>query len=59
MSGSGAALIKKIRAKAEVGGGNAVYALASIPAPAPPSPVRPPGMPTDFAVRCSEDGSLS
>src|SRR5690606_11456724 len=44
MSRAGAALIKKVRAKAEQVGDNSVYALAQIPPPAEPAPVGAPGV---------------
>jgi hypothetical protein len=57
MADAGSDAIKKIRAKAATDG-SGVYALASIPAPATPSPVPPPGTPTDFNVTLNPDGSL-
>lgn len=57
MSNAGSDVIKKIRAKAATDGDN-VYVLASIPAPAAPSPVPPPGTPSDFVVTLNPVGSL-
>lgn len=48
MNTAGAALIKKIRAKAQATGDMNVYTLSEIPAPPVPSPVGDLGMPTDF-----------
>jgi hypothetical protein len=57
MSSAGSDVIKQIRAK--VGSsGNSVYSLAQISAPAQPSPLGPPGKPTDFTVKLNADGSL-
>jgi hypothetical protein len=53
----GATLIKQIKAKAGQAGPG-VYALASIPAPAIPSPVAPPGTPYKFEVVLQQDGSM-
>jgi hypothetical protein len=58
LSQVGAALIAKVRAKAALGGGTAVYALAGLPTPATPSPVGNPGTPSNFAVQLFQDGSL-
>jgi hypothetical protein len=58
MAGAGADIIKQIRAKAATDG-DGVYFLAQIPAPATPSPVPPPGKPTDFTVALSEGGGLT
>jgi hypothetical protein len=55
----GADLIKKIRAKAGQVGGDSVYVLADVPPPATPTPVGPPGKPTDFGVELQEDGTLN
>lgn len=59
MSTAGAALIKKIRAKAEQVGNNSVYPLASIPPPAIPSPAGRPGTPSQFKAQLNPDGSLT
>ena len=58
LSTFGAGLVKKIGAYAQTGGGEAVYALAQLPAPPTPSPVGPPGTPTGFKVELNQDGSL-
>jgi hypothetical protein len=57
MQNAGSDIIKQIRAKAATDGDN-VYVLAQIPPPALPSPVPPPGTPTDFIVTLNPDGSL-
>jgi hypothetical protein len=57
MANAGADVIKKIRAKAATDG-DGVYALASIPAPATPSPVGPPGVATNFTVELIQGGAL-
>jgi hypothetical protein len=44
---------------ADAGGGDGVYALASIPAPRSPSPAPPPGKPTAFAAALNADGSVT
>lgn len=54
----GADLIKKIRAKAGQVGGDSVYVLADVPPPATPSPVGPPGTPSDFKAALTPDGAL-
>ena len=54
---AGAAIINQIRAKA-ASGGDGVYALAQIPAPAVPAPVGRPGTPTGFEVALNGDGAL-
>jgi hypothetical protein len=58
MSTAGAAAIKKIRGKAEQVGGNSVYELAEIPAPATPSPIGPPGTPFGLKAVLNPDGSI-
>ncbi len=58
MGDLGSALIKKIRAKAEMVGGDSVYVLASVPPPATPTPVGPPGQPTDLVVKLTQTGAL-
>lgn len=51
--------VKTIRAYAESSPDPAtVYNLAQIPEPAPPSPIAPPGQPTDFRVSLEPDGSV-
>lgn len=57
MDVAGSNIIKKVRAKAGTDG-YTVYVLASIPAPATPSPVPAPGTPTDFTTTLNPDGSL-
>lgn len=57
MTGAGSDIIRQIRAKGAIDG-DSVYFLAQIPAPAAPSPVGPPGTPTDFKVELNPDGSL-
>jgi hypothetical protein len=57
MTNAGSDIIKKVRAKAATDG-NGVYALASIPAPALPSPVPAPGTPSDFVATLNPDGSV-
>ena len=57
MDVAGQAIIKQVRAKAAMAG-DGVYALAQLPAPAIPSPVGNPGVPTDFGVKLFQDGSL-
>ncbi len=55
---AGADIIKNIRAKAATVGGNSVYELAEIPAPATPTPVSTLGQPTDFKAELGQDGSI-
>lgn len=57
MKEAGSAIIKKIRAKAATDG-EGIYFLASIPAPARPSPLPPPGKPTNFTFTLREVGTL-
>ena len=58
MGDAGAAIITQIRAKAATAG-DGVYALAQIPAPATPTPVGPPGTPTDFGVKLAQNGAVT
>jgi hypothetical protein len=58
MATAGADIIKQIRAKAATDGAS-VYILAEIPAPALPTPVPPPGTPSDFAATLNPDGTLA
>jgi hypothetical protein len=51
-------VVKQIRTAAANGNAAQVYQLAEIPAPATPSPVGPPGTPTDFKVKLQPDGWL-
>jgi hypothetical protein len=53
-----ASIIKQVRAKADLSG-NSIYALASLPIPAAPSPVPPPGTPTNFKIALSQTGALT
>jgi hypothetical protein len=57
MTASGQDVIKQVKAKAATDG-NAIYALALLPAPATPTPVPPPGMPTNFTAALNPDGSV-
>jgi hypothetical protein len=54
---AGSDIIKQIRAKAATAG-DGVYFLAQIPAPATPTPMPPPGTPSDFSAALNPDGSL-
>jgi hypothetical protein len=54
---AGSDIVKQIRAKAATTG-DGVYFLARIPSPALPTPVPPPGTPSDFAATLNPDGSL-
>jgi hypothetical protein len=56
--GMGADMIQQIKTKAATTNNPGVYTLAQIPAPALPTPVPPPGTPTDFTVGLLGDGSL-
>lgn len=58
MEAAGSDIIKQIRTKAALDG-NTVYELAEIPAPAIPTPVPPPGMPTHFTAALNPNGSLT
>lgn len=58
MAQAGSDIIKKIRAKAATDG-EGVYSLASIPAPARPSPLPPPGLPTGFTFTLNQVGTLT
>jgi hypothetical protein len=57
MAQAGAAIVQQIRARAAVAG-DSIYILAQIPAPATPTPMPPPGTPTDFKAALNPDGSL-
>lgn len=59
MATAGSAIIDQIRAKARTVGGNSIYELAGIPAPATPTPVPPPGQPTDLKVALDATGALT
>jgi hypothetical protein len=54
----GAALIAAIKAFAETSGDPGVYALASIPEPADPSPSAPPAVPTNIELSMRTSGSV-
>lgn len=58
MATIGSNLLRTIRNFAETNDDPGVYALAQIPAPATPSPVGPPGRPSDFVVGLSATGAL-
>lgn len=51
-------IIKQVGAKATMGG-DAIYALAGIPAPSTPAPRQPPGMPYEPKVGLDLSGALS
>jgi hypothetical protein len=55
---AGAALLKKIRAKAEQTGNPDVYTLAQIPAPPTPSARPAPGTPTNLTIKLDGNGAL-
>lgn len=57
--GAGADMIRDIRNFALSTDDDNVYVLAGIPAPAEPTPVGPPGMPTSFAMQLLPNGSLT
>lgn len=60
MSRAGAEAIRRIRVKAEAGGGDPnVYALAQIPPPKTPGPVPPPGSPYEFRVELLSTGAIT
>ncbi len=58
MNEFGAALISTIKAKAEATGNPAVYDLAEIPPPAPPSPAGLPSVPTDVNGVINSNGHV-
>jgi len=58
LSTTGQAMIKQIRARAEMTNDVNVYALAQIPAPATPSTRAAPGTPFDFKVTLQPNGNL-
>lgn len=58
MQNDGAGLIRSIKNKAETTGDPNVYVLAQIPSPATPTPVGPPGTPTDFRIELLQFGGL-
>jgi hypothetical protein len=57
LTSAGGDIIKQIKAKAGADG-EGVYILAQIPAPSAPTPIAPPGTPTDFTVAIRGDGAL-
>jgi hypothetical protein len=57
MNDAGIDIIKSIKTKAATDPN--VYVLAQIPAPATPTPVGPPGTPTDFAITLQQNGALT
>jgi hypothetical protein len=57
MTTDATAIIRQVKAKAALSG-NSIYTLALLPIPATPTPVPPPGTPTDFKVALQSDGSL-
>ncbi|MDB5321714.1 MAG: hypothetical protein JWN40_3345 [Phycisphaerales bacterium] len=57
MTTDATAIIRQVKAKAALSG-NSIYTLALLPIPATPTPVPPPGTPTDFRVALQSDGSL-
>jgi hypothetical protein len=52
-------IVKQVKAKAATTADDGVYALASIPAPRPPSPAPPPGKPGNFAAALNAGGSVT
>ena len=54
MQTQAATIVVYVRAKASVTGDRGVYALASIPVPAKPSPIAAPGTPTGFSAKLEE-----
>lgn len=57
MTTDATAIIRQVKAKAALAG-NSIYTLALLPIPATPTPVPPPGTPTDFKVALQTDGAL-
>ena len=57
MTLAGTAIISQIRTTAQTGG-DAIYALADLPAPPTPRPVPAPGTPSDFVAALGGDGSV-
>lgn len=55
----GGDLVKTIQAYAEASGDRSVYALAQIPAPAEPSPIGPPAVPSDIKGALNSNGSIT
>jgi hypothetical protein len=58
MTVTGAALIKKVRGKAEQVGGNSVYNLAGLPVPATPTSVGAPGLPSSLKAKLLPGGAV-
>jgi len=58
LRGYGADLIKTIKAYAETTDDPSVYAEADVPPPAQPSPLGPPGTPTDIATSINNRGFI-
>ncbi len=58
MHALGSTDIMKIKTFAEASNNPNVYPLADLPAPATPSPVGPPGTPTDFVVTLLQSGAV-
>lgn len=52
-------MVKEIRTYAETTNNQQVYALAQIPAPAPPSPIPAPGQPDQFSARILSNGAVT
>jgi hypothetical protein len=57
MTTDATAIIRQVKARAALSG-NSIYTLALLPIPATPTPVPPPGTPTDFKVSLQTDGAL-
>lgn len=58
MNETGAGFIDTIRAFAKKTGNPGVYAAADIPAPAPPTPLGVPDVPTDVTAKINNDGHV-
>lgn len=58
MARRGSTIVQQIRTQAAVAG-DAVYALASIPPPADPAPIAPPGTPNTFTIALQQVGWLT
>lgn len=55
---AGTDIIKQVRTKAAIVGGDSVYNLAEIPPPATPSAKPPPGVPYGFKINLQGNGAL-